>query len=252
MPLPRPALALAVALCSVLAGGCGAGEAEVTAVVAYGGAPAVVLHSVDGPVSLDAFAGRPVVVHLAASGEAAAWAVLAEVSDDLEASGAVVVAVVVDGPGDEATAAMGYRGAPLAVVVDGEGTVRGHVAPTSGDAVFEAAVPVLAEYDLSQSVAWPGADTLDDLVRAGGVVVDLGAASAPPNALALDADVLAADDLPADLGTPLAFVGPDADRTAERAAGWGYAAAYAVAEDGRLVPAAPPPPRPAVAGGVRG
>ena len=239
MPLPRPALTVAAALCSVVAGGCGSEPAEVAAVAAHGGGAAVVLHSTDGPVSLDAYAGRPVVVQLAASDEAEAWAALDEAAGDLEASGAVVVAVVVDEPEDPGPAQLGYQGAPLTVVVDGEGAVRGHVAPTSGDAVYEAAVAVLAEYDLAQTVAWPGAETVEDLVQAGGVVVDVGAEAAPPHALRLDPDALGADDLPADLGTPLAFVGPDATDAAEQAVGWGYAAVYAVDAEGGMVSVEP-------------
>ena len=255
MPLPRPAQTLAAALCGALAVGCGPGEADLTAAVAYGGAPAVVLQSTDGPVSLDAFAGRPVVVHLAPAGDAAAWAALDDAEADLKASGAVVVSVVVDEPEAAGLSALGYRGDPLTVVVDGEGTVRTHVAPTSGDAVYEAAVPVLAEYDVAQTVAWPGAETVEDLIQAGGVVVDLGAEAAPPHALRVDGDTLAVDDLPADLGTPLAFVGDGAGDAAERAVSWGYAAVYAVEGGADMVavdPAPPVDPGPRRRGGARG
>ena len=265
MSVLHPALLVAAALAlGGAASGCadapadapaGGAVGRVEAVAAYGGAPDVTLPSADGPVSLAALAGRPVVVHLAALGETAAWAALDEAAADLEASGAVVVAVVVEEAPPEGLDALGYEGAPLVVVLDGEGVVRSRTAPTSGDALFEAAAPVLAEYDLAQTVAWPGAETVGDLVRAGGLVVDLGAADAPPHALRVGADALSAEALPADLGTPLAFVGPDALGAARRAVGWGYAAVYAVDAGGRMGavepdrPAPPPPRRP---GGARG
>ena len=228
---------------------------RVEAVTTYGGAPAVTLESTEGPVSLAALYGRPVVVHLADPAAAGAWAALEEATADLEASGAVVVAVPVADASAEGPAALGYDGAPLALVVDGEGAVRARIAPTSGDALFAAAAPVLAEYDLAQTVAWTGADTLDDLVRAGGVVVDLGSATPAPHALRAGLDSLSAESLPADLGTPLAFVGPDAAEAARQAVGWGYAAVYAVDAAGGMAAVEPPrpaPPSPRRPGGVRG
>ena len=270
MPFLRPALVVAAA--SVLGGaaGCGPGApappddgalpaaVETTVVggaaATYGGAPDAVLPSTEGPVSLASLAGRPVVVYVDGRGGAGRSA-LDDVRADLEASGAVVVSVVAEDAPADALEALGYRGAPLCVVLDGEGAVRARLAPTSGDAVFAAAAAVLAEYDLAQTVAWPGADTVEDLVRAGGVVVDLGAASAPAYALRVGADSLSAETLPADLGTPLAFVGPEARAAAERAVGWGYAAVYAVDAGGQMGAVDPPRPEPRSprrGGGVRG
>ncbi|MDT0631190.1 hypothetical protein [Rubrivirga litoralis] len=262
-PRPRllaPLAACFVLACAALAWGCGAepsgGAAEFTSGAAHSGARDLVLPSATGPVPLAAFAGRPVVVHLAAAGDAAAWAALGEATGDLEASGAAVLAVILEETPAAELEALGYQGAPLAVVLDGEGTVRGRAAPTSGDAVFAAAAPVLAEYDLAQTVAWPGAETVDALVRAGGLVVDLGADAAPPGALRVAPDSLAAETLPADLGTPLAFVGSDAAAAAERAVGWGYASVYVADAAGRLGAVEPPrpaaPPSPRRRGGVRG
>ena len=263
MSVLHPALLLVAALAL---GGAAAGCADVTggeseggaverieAVATHGGAPAVTLESTEGPVSLAALHGRPVVVHLADPAAAAAWAAFEDAAADLEASGAVVVAVPVADPRAEGPAALGYDGSPLAVVVDGEGAVRARLAPTSGDALFAAAAPVLAEYDLAQTVAWPGADTVEDLVRAGGVVVDLGTGAPAAHALRAGLDSLSAETLPADLGTPLAFVGPDAAEAARRAVGWGYAAVYAVDAAGRMGAVEPPRPTPPRrAGGVRG
>ena len=261
MPVPRPALLVAAASLWGGAAGCGpetaaspadaAPPAAIAAAATYGGAPDAALPTADGPVSLASLAGRPVVVVVAGRGGAA----LDGVEADLEASGAVVVSVVAEDAPAGALDALGYRGAPLCVVLDGEGVVRARVPATSGDAVFAAAAPVLAEYDVAQTVAWPGADTVGDLVRAGGVVVDLGAEAAPAHALRVGADSLSAEALPADLGTPLAFVGPDARAAAERAVGWGYAAVYAVDAEGRMGAVDPPrpaPPSPRRRGGVRG
>lgn len=260
-PLPAPLAACLALACAVLAWGCGGapgagGAAEVAAVALHDGARDLVLPTAAGPVPLATLAGRPVVVHLAAAGEAAAWAALGEATADLEASGAAVLAVVVEEAPAAGLEALGYRGAPLAVVLDGEGVVRGRAAPTSGDAVFAAAAPVLAEYDVAQTVAWPGAETVEDLVRAGGLVVDLGTGAAPPGALRVAPDSLSVEALPADLGTPLAFSGPDAAAAADRAAGWGYVSVYAVDAAGRLGAAEPPrpagPPPSHRRGGVRG
>ena len=217
-------------------------------------APHVVLPTANGPVDLAALAGRPVVLQFAEAGDADAWAALADALGDLEAAGATVVAVTVDGAEAAAAEAFGYRGAPLAVVVDGEGAVRGTGAPDSGDALFALAVPVLAEADVAATVSWAGAETVDALVEAGGLVVDV--ADGPPRRFALHvaADTLRAEDLPADLGTPLAFVGADAAEAAGRATRWGYAAVFVADADGALTPVVPetrraPPRRP---GGVRG
>ena len=223
-------------------------------------APRVTLPTADGPVDLATLAGRPIVLHFAPADDADAWAALADALGDLEASGATVVAVTVDGAETEAAAAFGYAGDALAVVVDGEGAVRGRANPRTGDDLFALASPVLAEADVAATVSWPGAETLDGLVAAGGVVVDVSEPGdpdiAPPHALHVAADTLAALDLPADLGTPLAFVGPEANEAASRATRWGYVSVYVADADGSLsdVAARPRPgtDRPIRRGGVRG
>jgi len=218
-------------------------------------APEVVLPTADGPIDLATLAGRPVLLQFAQADDAEAWAALADAFDDLQAAGATVVAVTVDGKEDAAAEAFGYDGAPLAVIVDGEGAVRGRGAPDSGDALFALAGPVLAEADVAETVEWAGAETLDALVEAGGLVVDVSeAAPRIRYALRLAADTMAVEDLPADLGTPLAFVGPEAETAAERATRWGYAAVYVADADGALTPVGEatyvtPPRR---SGGVRG
>ena len=221
-------------------------------------APSVTLLTADGPVDLASLVGRPVVLHFATADDDDAWASLADALADLEAAGAAVVAVTVDGAEDKAARAFGYDGTALAVVVDGEGTVRGRMTPRSGDDLFALAGPVLAEVDLASTVSWEGADTLDALIEAGGVVVDVSEAGDPvlDADLHIAADTLAARDLPADLGTPLAFVGPDAAEAAERATRWGYAAVFVADAEGDLTPVEPEirpaTDRPIRTGGVRG
>lgn len=227
---------------------------------AWEAAPRVTLPTADGPVDLAALAGRPVVLQFAEAGDADAWAALADALADLEAAGAAVLAVTVDGAEDEAAEAFGYAGDPLAVVVDGEGAVRARATPRSGDDLFALASPVLAEADIAQTVSWHGAQTLDDVVEAGGVVVDVSEPGdpdvAPPHALHVAADTLAALDLPADLGTPIAFLGPEAAEAAARATRWGYVTVYLADADGVLTAVAPDPlpavDRPLRSGGVRG
>lgn len=250
---------LRLVLAAVLLGGataCAPGEEPVA--LAPEPAPTVVLDTEAGPVHLADLVGRPVVVQLAPSHDEGAWAAFADALADLEASGAVVVAVETDGAAPEVAEAFGYDGTPLAVVVDGAGTVRGRTAPTSGDALFEMAGPVLAEADLTGTVSWPGADSLDALVDAGGLVVALAPTTDLPDgtpALHLDMATLAAEDLPADLGTPLAFIGTEANVAAEQAVGWGYAAVFVADAGGGLAPVeAPLPPAPEAprSRGVRG
>lgn len=223
-------------------------------------APSVILPTAEGPVDLAALVGRPVVVHFAPPDDDAAEAVLADALADLEAAGATVVAVTVGDAEAEAARAFGYEGAALAIVVDGEGTVRGRAAPRTGDDLFALAGPVLAEADVASTVSWRGVETLASLEAAGGVVVDVSEpgdpAVAPAHALRVAADTLAALDLPADLGTPLAFVGPDAAEAADRATRWGYVSVYVAGADGGLTVVEPAPPpahdRPWRSGGVRG
>ncbi len=224
-------------------------------------APAVVLPTAEGPVDLTSLAGHPIVLQFAQADDAEAWTALADALADLEAAGASVVAVRVDGAQSQAARAFGYTGVPLAVVVDGEGTVRGRGAPRSGDDLFALASPVLAEADVAATVAWAAPETLDALVAAGGVVVDVSEpgdpAAFPGPALRLAPDTMAAIDLPADLGTPLAFVGPEAKDASGRAARWGYAAVFVADAAGAIAPVDPPRPipardRPLRSGGVRG
>ena len=210
-------------------------------------APAVVLPTAEGPVDLAGLVGRPVVLQFAPAEATDAWAALGDALADLEAAGATVVAVTVGGAEAEAAAAFGYAGAPLAVVVDSEGTVRGQAEPRSGDDLFRLASPVLAEADVAATVSWEGAGTLDELAWAGGLVVDVSEPGDPvlglPHALHVAADTLEALDLPADLGTPFAFAGPDASEAAGRAASWGYAAVFVADAAGALVPVEPEPRR---------
>lgn len=219
-------------------------------------APTVIVHTDEGPVHLSSLHGSTVVLQFANAADADAWAALADAVGDLEASGAIVLAVEADGPGAVEAEAFGYDGHPLTVVVDGEGTIRGRTEPTSGDAVFELAAPVLAEADLAQTVAWPGAETIEALVSAGGVIVDLGAeAGAFPNALRLLPEDPTLDALPADLGTPLAFVGATAEDVARQAVERGYAAVFVAAPDGvltEIMPERPPAGAWQPSGGVRG
>ncbi|MEM6288499.1 MAG: hypothetical protein AAF845_15280 [Bacteroidota bacterium] len=246
-------------LCILLLGAALAGagcEAEAPEAASPAAAPAVTLDTEAGPVHLADLVGRPVVVQLAPSDDVGAWAALADALADLEASGAVVVAVETDGPDAAVAEAFGYDGTPLAVVVDGTGAVRGRTTPTSGDALFEMAGPVLAEADRAETASWRGADSVVALVEAGGLVVSLdpeAEIAEPDVTLRLDAETFAADDLPADLGTPLAFVGAGAEAACAAAASWGYATLFVVDEAGALTPveAAHPPsaPRPR---GVRG
>ena len=220
-------------------------------------APLVTLQTAAGPVTLSHLLGSTVVLQFAERGDVDEWAALAEVTADLEASGAVVLAVETDGA-TGAPAAFGYDGQPLAIVVDGEGTVRGHTTPRTSDAIYALAAPVLAEADLSRTVAWPGADTLTDLVQAGGMVIDLEApakSGAPPvPAMRIAPDSLTIDALPADFGTPIALRGEAASEVAERIVAWGYAAVFVTSPDGRLdeVMAARPPSPAGRPGAVRG
>lgn len=212
-------------------------------------APQVVVPTQNGLVDLATLAGHPVILHFADGTDADLTQALAE----LEAAGATVLIVAAGGEGAEAARAFGYDGTSLAVVVDAEGDVRGRATGTTGDGLFALASPVLAEADISDSVSWEGADTLAQLIASGGVVVDVSETDAGPrDALDLAADTMAASDLPADLGTPLAFVGPEAEVAARRAVGWGYAAAFIADEQGALFPVEDPAPPPRRAGGVRG
>lgn len=262
--MPRAPLLLAALLALAACGGeTAAPETAAPETPAYAErprAPRVVLSSTDGPVDLGALAGHPVVVHLAPSDALEAWAAFEDAALDLEAAGATVVAVAVPTEAPDAVEALGYDGVPLALVIDGEGVVRGRGSGLSGDALFALASPVLAEADLASTVSFRGVGTLEALVAAGGMVVDVSEPGdpdvAPPHAVRIAADTLEALDLPADLGTPIAFVGPDAAEAAERTARWGYVTVYRAGADGALEPVRTPPRPGAVprgrAGGARG
>lgn len=215
-------------------------------------APRVAVPTADGPVALEALAGTPVVLHFAAADDAEAWSALADCLDDLEAAGATVLTVALEDAHDEAARAFGYTGAPMTVVVDGEGTVRARAERASGDDLFALASPVLAEADVAATVEWRGAGSIESLLEAGGLVIATGE-SRPDAALHIAADTLAAIDLPADLGTPIAFAGPDAAEAASRATRWGYAAVFIAEPDGELtaLERTEPASRPRT-GGVRG
>lgn len=257
MPTPRPALAL---LLAAALGGCQAAAhdpaadaapddlaTDAPALVGAPGrtaAPDVDVVTEEGPAPLAGLRGRTVVLFFAPPGDAAAAAVLDDARDDLTASGALVLAEAVGPRPSAAAEAFGYSGRPLAVVVDAEGDVRGAGLPASGDDLFALAAPTLAEAEISRTVAWGGADTLDDLVADGGLVVYAGPdAPDAPVALHLPLSGFEANNLPADLGTPLAFTGPDAAEAADLAAGWGYAAVFVADDSGALaaVEATPPP-----------
>lgn len=257
MPTPRPLLFLSLA---AVLGGCGVDAADVPTADARVGAPArtpapaVTVRTDAGAVPLASYAGQTVVLLFATASAHDAWAALEEARADLEVSGAVVLADTVDGRPSATARAFGYDGAPLAVVVDGEGDLRGRTSPRSSGDLFALAAPVLAEAEVSRSVAWGGAESLDELVQAGGVVVSLDGGAPAPHALRLALVDLRPQDLPADLGTPLAFTGLDAAEAAARAVSWGYAAVFVTEPAGTLVAVEAPAPRPSPTrpGGARG
>lgn len=241
---------LALSACEVPAPVAGTSSAAATPTRER--APRVAVPTANGPVDLEAFAGSPVVLHFAQADDLDAWAALDDCLADLEAAGATVLTVTVDGAEAEAAKAFGYTGASMTVVVDGEGTVRARARATSGDDLFALASPVLAEADIAATVEWQGAGSVESLLRAGGLVIATGAPR-DDAALHVAADTLAAIDLPADLGTPIAFAGPDASVAASRATRWGYAAVFIAQPNGDLIAVDRPAPtsRPRQ-GGVRG
>ncbi|MEM0962640.1 MAG: hypothetical protein AAGK21_08915 [Bacteroidota bacterium] len=249
--------ARALVLLSTLLAACGTKPVPdgPTGAVAAERVPNVVVPTDAGLVDIASLAGQPVVLQFAEPGDPA-WDDLADALADLEAAGATVLSVPVDGVEREAAEAFGFEGPALAVVVDGEGTVRGRTETPSGEDLFALASPVLAEADIAETVAWQGAHTLDALVGAGGLIVQVGEEASLRLSLHIAADTLTAADLPADLGTPLAFVGQDAEDAAQSALRWGYAAVYVADDEETLteVRRAPPtPPSPARrSGGARG
>lgn len=226
-------------------------------------APDVTIAGARGPFRLADEIGRTVVLQFAPADSVEAWAALAEAHAHFEAAGAVVLGVATRGiapespfavgqdPDARAAAAFGYTGRPLAVVVDALGRVRGHASPRDAAALYALAAPVLLEADALASPA-----EAEILRAASTVLVDLRpdaqrrAEGAFPYALVADAAALTARDLPADLGVPLVFVGPDAEAAAARARAWGYGDVEVLGEAGvgDLEPFADEPaPRPPAA-----
>lgn len=250
-------LVLAVSLVALLAGCVGDAGPE-----AMAEAPDVTIAGARGPFHLGAMRGRPVVLQFAPADSLDAWAALADAHRNLEASGAVVFGVATDGlapespynvgtdPDGKAATAFGYRGAPLAVVIDPSGRIRGHVAPRHASDLYALTAPVLVEMEDARGVTSPAEAAA--LRRASTVIVDLRphalrrAEGALPYALVADPATLAAIDLPADLALPIVLVGPAAEGLAASVVGWGYGDVQVIADaDGLLLdPAAPPIPDP--------
>lgn len=233
-------------------------------------APDVTIAGARGPFRLADERGRPVVLQFAPADSVEAWAALAEAYAHFEAVGAVVLGVTTRGAAPEspfavgqdldaaAAEAFGYTGRPLAVIVDATGRVRGRATPRGAADLYALAAPVLVEASAPASPA-----EAEHLRRASTVLVDLRpeaqrrAEGAFPYALVVDGASLDASDLPADLGLPLVFVGPDADAAAARAQTWGYQDVEVVGDAGRLdvmpdAPAAPAPDVEPAAPQVRG
>ena len=170
----------------------------------------------------------------------AAWAALAAAAADLQAEGALVIGVATDGEPPEspfrtardtghAAAAFGYTGVPLAVVIDRTGVLRGLAAPRQADDLFALAAPVLLESDVDGAPSVPvdavGTDAVDvqRLVRHGAALLDLRDAATRDAegpvryALVCPFPRFAADVLPADVGTPVVLIGPDAPAAAAQA-----------------------------------
>lgn len=251
----RPLLVLSLA---ALLAGCGGDPATGTPTQA----PDVTIAGIHGPFRLNAMRGRPVVLQFAPADSLDAWAALADAHRDLEASGAVVFGVATDGlapdspyavgsdPDGIAALAFGYHGAPLAVVVDPSGRVRGHVAPRQASDLYALTAPVLVEMEDAGGVTSPAEAAA--LRRASTVLVDLRpdalrrAEGDLPYALVADPAALAPADLPADLAVPIVLVGPAAEGLAASVEGWGYGDVHVIADaDGLLLdPTAPAIPDP--------
>ena len=269
----RPAFLLAPVLLAALAAGCADSAAPVG-----GPAPDVTIETSAGPLHLSGAGGQRLVIQFAPADSVEAWTALADAAADLTAEGAVVVGVSTDGPPPKspfrvatddggAAAAFGYVGVPLAVVIDGQGVLRGIAAPRHADDLFALAAPVLLEPD-GVAVAGPtlpvvgtalDADGVDRLVRSGAALIDLrdralrDAEGSVPYALVCPLGRLAADVLPADIAAPVVLLGPDAAGAAAQAAGWGYRNVHVVLDASPLaVGPAPPggggPRRPSVRG----
>ena len=222
-----------------------------------GPAPDVAVETATGPLRLADVRGQRLVIQFAPADSVEAWAALADAAADLTAEGAVVVGVSTDGPPPEspyrvatdphgAAAAFGYTGVPIAVVIDGAGTLRGLTAPRHADDLFALAAPVLLEAETGVSIAPPvvgaalDADGVDRLVRGGAALIDLRPADLRaleglvPYALVCSPARLAADVLPADVGAPVVLLGPGAVDAAAQAAAWGYANVHVVPDASAL------------------
>ncbi|HEX8298710.1 MAG TPA: redoxin domain-containing protein [Rubricoccaceae bacterium] len=245
LPLLRPAALLAllaVAACTPSAPPVG------------GPAPAVEVQTASGVLRLADLHGQQVVLQFAPADSLEAWAALAAASADLTASGALVIGVSTDGTPPEspfrvardedgtAAAAFGYTGVPLAVVIDRAGVLRGLTAPRQPDDLFALAAPVLLEEDAAEVPGPPvdpvgtDAESVERLVRGGAALIDLRDAATReaegPVRYALVCPVgrFAADVLPADVGTAVVLLGPDASEAARQAAKWGYRDVHAVTD----------------------
>lgn len=270
-PLFRPAaLLVLLALSACGLAGCGPSAPPVG-----GLAPAVEVQTASGVLRLADLRGQQVVLQFAPADSVGAWAALAAASADLAASGALVVGISTDGPppespfrvgrddGGAAAAAFGYTGVPLAAVIDRAGVLRGLTAPRQADDLFALAAPVLLE---DEAVEAPGppvdavgtdAESVERLVRDGAALIDLRdaerrAAEGPVRyALVCPLARFAADVLPADVGTTVVLLGPDAPAAARQAAQWGYRSVHAVpdaldlAEPAEPGPSGPPAEAPA-------
>ena len=261
-----PRLLAATVLLSLSLGACAPAAPPIG-----GPAPDVEVQTMAGPLRLSDLRGQQVVVQFAPADSVEAWATLAAAAADLQAEGALVIGIATDGTPPEspfrtgrdtgrAAAAFGYTGVPLAVIIDREGVLRGLAAPRHADDLFALAAPVLLESDTDDAPSVPvdpvGTDAADvqRLVRHGAALIDLRDAAVRDAegfvryALICPIDRFAADVLPADVGTPVVLIGPDAAAAAEQAAGWGYrnihvvADALDVAEPRSAAPARPTPP----------
>ncbi|HEX9953293.1 MAG TPA: redoxin domain-containing protein [Rubricoccaceae bacterium] len=242
-PLFRPAALLVLLALSA----CGPSAPPVG-----GPAPEVEVQTASGVLRLADLRGQQVVLQFAPADSVEAWAALAAASADLAASGALVVGISTDGPppespfrvgrddGGAAAEAFGYTGVPLAVVIDRAGVLRGLTAPRQADDLFALAAPVLLEDEAIESPGPPvdpvgtDAESVERLVRDGAALIDLRDAATReaegPVRYALVCPIarFAADVLPADVGTTVVLLGPEAPVAARQAAQWGYRDVHAV------------------------
>lgn len=204
-------------------------------------------------VSLASLRGKTVLLHFAES-TSPSWAELAEAHPDLEAEGATILGIVTDGDSIsgmpfeitravELAKAFGVTLTPDAILVDAQGQVRDHAHALDADDFFALAAPVLLEDGPSTPVSIPDAadrqldaEALNQLVRAGAVLIDLRADAERetdgwvPLALPCPAETLTTEHLPADLSATLIFLGSEADAASELATAWGYTSVLGLAD----------------------